>query len=179
MKGEHVKTKFITALEETPFISYAVKKSGVARSTIYRWMKSNYLFRREVDKAMLLGRVHLVDFAEMALVNKIKEGHLGAIIFYLRHNDERYIDKRPAYISPQKRNLREGEVCEFCEQQKGPEFTSYDDMIKRLERGRRDLEELNEQYKEAGFDLNASLKSKGIVRLPGRDRPANAPPWVK
>lgn len=170
MKGKYAKSKFIQNLEEMPFISYAAKQAGVARSTIYRWTDSDYEFRRAVDRAMSLSRTRLVDIAELALVKRIKEGHLGAIIFYLQHNDKRYLPKRPVYLTPQQRHLKPGETCEFCEQTKLPEM-SREKMIEKMKQEIRDQEALEEQYKEAGYDLDATLKAGKLVRLPGRDNP--------
>lgn len=116
MKTHYEQSKFIKTLEEAPFISYAAKKSGIARSTIYRWIKNNPEFREQVNKALNSGREHLIDIAEMALVEKIKTKDMGAIKFFLQHNDKRYRPVRTAFIPPppepeKPKNL---DVCDTC-----------------------------------------------------------------
>jgi len=100
MKSKYDQSKFVKVLEEAPFVSYAAKKVGMARSTIYRWKKSNPEFREQFDKALNSGREHLIDIAEMALVEKIKGKDMGAIKFFLQHNDKRYRPVRTAFIPP-------------------------------------------------------------------------------
>jgi hypothetical protein len=113
MRGKFERLKFIQILEDTPFISYAAKKSGVAKATIYRWMKSDSNFQSAVDLALESGRRHLSDIAEMALTEKIKSKDLGAIKFYLQNNNKRYRPVRTTYIPPELDEKRQN--CDECE----------------------------------------------------------------
>jgi transposase len=99
MKSNYEQSKFIKVLEEVPFLSYAAKKTGIARSTIYRWRKSNPKFREQLEKALGSGREQLNDIAEMALVEKIKSKDMGAIKFFLQHNNEKYRTMRTTFVS--------------------------------------------------------------------------------
>lgn len=85
----------LEALEERPFITYATKKTGVSRSTIYRWMAEDFSFDQEVNKALHNGRSGLADIGESKLVQLASEGNLEAIKFLLRHNSDRYNPNTP------------------------------------------------------------------------------------
>jgi hypothetical protein len=117
MRTSDDKSIFIKTLKETPFISYAAQKSGVPRSTIYRWIKSHLGFKERVENAINEGRKRLNDVAEMALIKKIKDGDMRAIIFYLERTDKRYFPKRTSYEEPI-RELKSGEQCPTCGHEK-------------------------------------------------------------
>jgi len=117
MRTSDEKSVFLETLKEMPFISYAAKKSGIARSTIYRWMKDNQEFNKLVTKTSKDGRDQLVDLAEMMLVKLIKEGNLKAITFFLMHNSKRYLPTRSINITPTG-EMKPGQTCEVCGQKK-------------------------------------------------------------
>ncbi|MFH0892789.1 MAG: phBC6A51 family helix-turn-helix protein [Candidatus Falkowbacteria bacterium] len=101
MKTKFEQSRFIKILEEAPFISYAAKKAGIARATIYRWKKNNPEFREQLERALDSGRDHLIDIAEIALVEKIKSKDMTAIKFFLQHNDTRYRPMRAVSAPPE------------------------------------------------------------------------------
>ena len=88
--NEDDKERFLAVLAETPLISYASKKSGISRATIYRLMKDDHRFKQKVQKALKIGRQNITDVAESALMKLIKDGHMPAIKFFLQHNSKRY-----------------------------------------------------------------------------------------
>lgn len=94
------RNQLIEILNENPLVTYACKKVGIGRNTFYRWVRSNPDFKREVEHALSLGRGQWVDTAEAALMKAIRDGNLGAIKFFLTHNDRRYINKRTVYVEP-------------------------------------------------------------------------------
>ena len=93
--NEQTRDRFLEVLEEAPFISYACKKTGIARATVYRWLASNSDFKRRVDEALKQGRESLTDVAEMELVKMIRKGQFQAAKFFLEHNSKRYAPRRP------------------------------------------------------------------------------------
>lgn len=125
MKTSRDKTKFLNALRETPFMGHAAKKSGVARATIYRWMKSDPRFKEEVNSALKIGRDQLTDIAEMMLVQQIKKGSMQAIKFYLEHNNKRYYHKKIVAAEPPAipKVFGPGEQCDRCGNQTLPQET--------------------------------------------------------
>jgi len=92
------KSAFIKTLEETPLASYACKKVGIGRTTFYRWMRTNYGFKRDVERALKRGRSQWNEIAESALMKNVKNGKMDAIKFYLTHNEKRYAPKRSVFI---------------------------------------------------------------------------------
>lgn len=115
MRARYEKSIFLKILKDAPFISYAAKKSGISRATIYRWEKTNPEFREEIEEALEEGRRHLCNAAEMALVEKINQKDMSAIKFLLQHNDKRYRPMRTAFIPPlPQKELKPGEYCGVC-----------------------------------------------------------------
>lgn len=47
------KNVLLEQLEKTPIVQIACEKSGVARSTYYRWMQSDKVFARQSREALL------------------------------------------------------------------------------------------------------------------------------
>ncbi|MCK9435255.1 MAG: hypothetical protein M0R32_10730 [Candidatus Cloacimonetes bacterium] len=113
MRDSYDKLRIIEALREAPFIINAAKKIGVSRSTIYRWMESDKYFERDINRALTEGHKKLSDIAEMKLFQGIERGDLGAIKFYLSHNNPRYL-ARLNYIGQEKHSLLPGQTCELC-----------------------------------------------------------------
>lgn len=68
----------------------ACQKAGVPRSTVYRWIKDNSTLAEEIERACFEGRDIINDMAESVLIKKIQEENLGAVRFWLAHNNERY-----------------------------------------------------------------------------------------
>ena len=103
------RSNFLRILAEKPFIYYACKKAGISRATIYRWMKDNPSFAKEVHKVSSEGLANQNDAVEMTLVKKALEGNLPAIKFYLPHNHKKYRPMRPDWpppaISPEEREM--------------------------------------------------------------------------
>lgn len=116
MKHSYDKSKFLEILGENPWISFASKKSGISRATIYRWMKDSPEFRHAIDLAMKSGNSQLDEIAEMGLTKKIKEGHFQAIKYYLDRNNPKYMTKPNIYVSPPHihEHSADAEACEIC-----------------------------------------------------------------
>ena len=78
--GTAKKKRFLDALKEAKGnISLACEKSGVGRTTYYRWLKSEK-FKSEVEKI----KEEAIEFVENKLMERIEAGDLGAIIFFLK-----------------------------------------------------------------------------------------------
>lgn len=82
--------KILAELENNPFLEVACKKSGVIRSTVYRWIKNDPKLDDAIKLAQELGRGKLIDFAESKLTENVKNGEQRAIEFFLRHNSKLY-----------------------------------------------------------------------------------------
>ena len=88
-QGE-IKKKFLEALRELPIIEVACKKSGVSRTTCYRWWEKDNAFAQECEHALQQGREFINDMSESVMLQLIKEKKMPAIALWLKHNSSRY-----------------------------------------------------------------------------------------
>lgn len=116
MRSSFVRSRFIEVLSETPLINHACKKVGVARSTIYRWLKDIPEFKEAVENALRTGRENVGEIAESKIMKMIHEGDFKAIRYYLDNNNPRYMPKRTTFVIPKKHKhiLEPGERCFEC-----------------------------------------------------------------
>lgn len=104
MKTTSTKAKFLEALTELPFVSYASKRVGISRATTYRWMKIDPKFKKKVETAQQEGHTILSEIAEYVLMKKIKKDEdLNAVKYYLSRIVPRYYPKRPYDVQEQER----------------------------------------------------------------------------
>ena len=87
------KSDVIAQLENTPIIEVVCAKIGISRQTHYRWLKEDPEYAKAVHKALAEGMSRMSDIAETQLVNLIKKGQLGAVIYWLRHRHPAYANR--------------------------------------------------------------------------------------
>tara|TARA_B100000378_G_scaffold278318_1_gene281085 strand:- start:6300 stop:6923 length:624 start_codon:yes stop_codon:yes gene_type:complete len=90
MNNQKTKDKLIKLLEENSNLLRACKLTGVARATVYRWLKLDPEFANRVELAQEVGRDSMVDFAEAKLFENMKNNHQRALEYFLSHNSTRY-----------------------------------------------------------------------------------------
>lgn len=100
MSKPYEQIKIIEYLQETPLVSFACKKTGIARATYYRWYNHDKKFKELVDAVLKQGRENINDLAKATLFKMIKEGNYNAIRFWLQHNDPVFRPVRTEYIDP-------------------------------------------------------------------------------
>lgn len=88
---------FLAELRKNSVITVACQKSGISRSTAYRWMNEEPEFVNMAEGAIAEGRAVINDMAESVLMKKIREENLAAAKFWLTHNNERYRPWRNSY----------------------------------------------------------------------------------
>ncbi len=93
MKKEKVKELLFEQLRKTPIAQIACEKTGVARSSYYRWKKNDKEFAKMAEEALQEGIFLMCDLSETQLFNLIKDGNLGAITFLLKHRHPAYRNK--------------------------------------------------------------------------------------
>lgn len=94
MKKAKLEKAFLEELERLPNISMACRKVGLARQTVYRWMKEYGKFGTKVYKAMDLGIESICDLAESKLIENVNNGNQKAIEYTLTANHKRYYRPR-------------------------------------------------------------------------------------
>jgi len=80
----------IDQLKKLPIIQIACEKTGIGRTTYYRWKKEDPDFAFDSEDAIQTGRNLINDMAESQLLSEIKEKNMTAIIFWLKHNHPIY-----------------------------------------------------------------------------------------
>lgn len=83
----------IDQLQIIPIVQVVCEKTGVGRSTYYRWRKEDSDFKKEADKALRKGSLLINDLAESQLISAIKDKNLTAIIFWLKYHHPAYTTK--------------------------------------------------------------------------------------
>lgn len=88
------KKKFLEKIRETPVIQVAAAKTGIDRSTYYRWIKEDPKFMLEAKDALQKGIDFINDMMESILIKNAKDDKLTAVIFWLKNHSPQYNDKR-------------------------------------------------------------------------------------
>jgi hypothetical protein len=87
------KRKLLENLRQVPIISVACQKTGIGRSSFYRWRLEDKKFSKEAEKALNEGKQLINDLAESQLINSIKDQNMTGIIWWLRNNHPGYANK--------------------------------------------------------------------------------------
>ena len=88
-----IKKALLEQLKRTPTIDLACEKCGIARATVYRWIKNSKKFASEIDNSLAEGRVFISSVAESQIFSLIRDKKFEAIRFWLTKNEPRYSDK--------------------------------------------------------------------------------------
>ncbi|MEI7690599.1 MAG: phBC6A51 family helix-turn-helix protein [bacterium] len=86
---EETKALLLQNLKKTPIITVVCDKMGIGRASYYRWREDKE-FAKACDNAIQEGSQVVNDLAEAQLLTAIKNGNLGAIIFWLRNRHSAY-----------------------------------------------------------------------------------------
>lgn len=87
------KEGFLEQLKKTPFIKVACERSGVSRTSIYRWQEEDEEFEKAVEMAMIEGKLNTNDATEMQLLALIYSKNPGSIKYWLEHHHPDYMKK--------------------------------------------------------------------------------------
>lgn len=99
------KNALLGHLEKTPIIQIACEKSGVGRSTYYRWLQDDVAFSKKAKKALQRWIFLMNDMAESQLLKGMKDGNITAIIFWLKSRHSAYGNKIEIIDTPEKDTL--------------------------------------------------------------------------
>ena len=87
------KASLIKQLKKMPIVQVACERTGMPRSTYYRWKKEDEEFALECDTAISESTGLINDMAESQLIRSIKDCNLTAIIFWLKNHHKAYANK--------------------------------------------------------------------------------------
>lgn len=100
MISQETRDKFIAKLESTGLIAHACKATGVSRASVYRWLKEDKEFAKQVESAIEIGRDDWSDLSESKLLEAVRRGDPWAIRYWLEFNSSRYYKPRKAIQAP-------------------------------------------------------------------------------
>ena len=87
---KEIKDKFLEILSNNHIISAVCKKVGIPRATFYRWIDEDENFKKDCVDTKMMGIKAVNDFCESNLINKIKDGNLSAMKYWLEAHNEVY-----------------------------------------------------------------------------------------
>ena len=110
-KKEHnlKKDALLQALENSlGIVSTACNRSGISRSSFYKWYKEDEEFRKKVDE---IDNVKL-DYVESKLFKNIENEKEKSIIFYLQHKGHKrgYIQKQNINLTSNEEEIKKIEI---------------------------------------------------------------------
>ena len=92
-RQEQEKKLLLEQLKKTPIVQIACEKTGIGRTTFYRWKKEDADFKNSADTALKQGKSLVNDMAESQLLGAIRDGNMTAIIFWLKHHHNEYANR--------------------------------------------------------------------------------------
>lgn len=97
-KTEIFKEKIVEQLTTSPFIETACRKLNLSRASVYRWMKEDYEFKKNVDEAITISNGAINDLAKGKLVEAIQNNDSGMIKYHLSKRHEEYMRKEDIIV---------------------------------------------------------------------------------
>lgn len=80
-------------LKKTPIVQIACEKTGIGRSTYYRWRAEDKEFAKIADEALQEGNLLINDMAESQLLSAVRDKNMTAIIFWLKNHHKAYANR--------------------------------------------------------------------------------------
>ena len=110
-KKEHnlKKDALLQALENSlGIVSTACNRSGISRSSFYKWYKEDEEFRKKVDE---IDNVKL-DYVETKLFKNIENEKEKSIIFYLQHKGHKrgYVQRQNINLTSNEEDIKKIEI---------------------------------------------------------------------
>lgn len=92
-RQEKERELLLEQLRKTPIAQLACERSGVGRTTYYRWRREDDAFRKISDEAMRDGEEMINDLSESQILAMIKDRNFQAIQLWLRQHHPKYGNK--------------------------------------------------------------------------------------
>jgi glutamate/tyrosine decarboxylase-like PLP-dependent enzyme len=87
------KKMLLAQLSKMPILQIACERSGIGRSTYYRWRDEDEEFKKLADESIAQGEALITDLTESQLISLIKEKHFPAVQLWLRQHHPKYSTK--------------------------------------------------------------------------------------
>jgi len=159
IETEKQKKAIVSQLRKTPIVQLACERTGVGRSTYYKWRAGDKIFARVADRSLEAGKFFINDLAESKLLGLVKNDNLTAIIFWLKHNHPTYAAVNRVIheyeivtdrLSVEEESIATQEMSKMIAMKSAPKFTT-EEMQEQIKEG---LEEA-----ERNVELDKRLKS--------------------
>ena len=109
------KENVLEEIKNIPILLMVCKKTNVSRATIYRWLQTDPIFRKEYEKSKVQGSEGINDIAKLNLITKIKDGDFKAIVFWLTHRDKDFAERKWFIETLEKPGLTLEQIAGFAE----------------------------------------------------------------
>ena len=93
MKKDKTQDLFFDCLRKIPIVQIACEKTGIARSTAYRWCDESPEFKKKFEEALREGEKVITEMAKSGAITLIRDKHWPAISFWLRKRDPDFRDR--------------------------------------------------------------------------------------
>jgi hypothetical protein len=90
-RQEKDKQLMLSTLKEMPIVAVACEKSGIGRTSYYRWLKEDKKFSRKSEEAINDGDRFLNDMAQSQTVSLMKDKYWPTIKYYLDNRHPNYM----------------------------------------------------------------------------------------
>ena len=80
----------VEQLKKTPVVTMACQKTGIGRSSYYRWCLENPKFSKLANEAIAEGSLTINDLAEVTIIGEIQKGNLRAVGMWLKAHHPKY-----------------------------------------------------------------------------------------
>lgn len=95
------KAALIEQIRKIPLVIVACQEANVGRTTCYRWLDEDPIFREQFEQARTEGKRDMNEVMESKLLKSANEGKLPAITFWLKHNSPNYSTRVEIVNSPE------------------------------------------------------------------------------
>lgn len=93
MKTDNTKKIFLENLKKIPIVMAACERSGVARTTVYRWRNESKEFAQMMDEAIAEGETLINEMSEGQLISLIRDKNFPALRFWLIHRNPKFRER--------------------------------------------------------------------------------------
>lgn len=90
MKKDKLQKRFIEEIEKVPLVQVVCDRLGISRNSVYRWMKEDLEFLKQVNEAKTLGVALVNDVAESNVLSRLKSNDWQATKYWLSHRHKNY-----------------------------------------------------------------------------------------
>lgn len=93
LRQQKEKNLLLEKFRKMPILQVALDKTGVSRTTYYRWRQEDFEFKKTADEAIGEGESYITELSESKLLSLINREHFPAVHLWLRTHHPKYANK--------------------------------------------------------------------------------------